>query len=390
MRIDPLPSRPLCGRIPGALAALAFLLIATVASAAHVQDGGGFFSAKAVSDAEQKLAGLSQGGGANVVIETFNEPPGATRDQIINAPDANSRTQAFERLMQDRAQATNADVYVLANRTPSQVRIIERRQIQQRGLPAAERDRVAQAIVGAFRAKDFDRGLSEGVGMLTSALAGSSPAPAAAGRSPSPAPAPSPSSPSPSPRTPDDSAPMPLPGGGGATASRGLFGGSCCTIIGIGLLVVIVISVVRRMSNRGGGGGPMMRGGYPQQGGYPPGSYPQQGGYPPQYPQQGGGGGFGRGVAGGLLGGVLGSVLGNQMSRGHDGGGHTADPNAGGHPGGGVTPDDTGYTSSSGGDFGNDAGGGSDFTSSSGGDFGGGGDSGGGGGDSGGSSGGDF
>ena len=347
------------------------LALSTLATAAQVKDGAGFFSPGTVAQADAKLTELKQKYRHGVMVETYADLPAELRGKV-DGNEASAR-QAYNTFGAMRANSLGADVYVLIVRNPSKLEVSASNDVSRSGLTSTGREGLRQELLTGFRAKRFDDAL---LGMTASleqtygnlaARGGSTPAalpPGNAGSNSSRAPT-----------TPTPAPPAQRTGSG--------FNLGCIGFVVIAVVILLVISLIRRLfaGRSAGYGGNAPPPGYGQ-GNYGAGGY--GGGYPPQ-----GGGGFGRGIAGGLLGGLFGSWLGgNVFGQNHA---SSQDPNAGQNTGGndaGTGGDATGF-STSGGDFGDsgstDAGSG---FSTSGGDFGGG-DSGGGGGDSGGG-GGDF
>lgn len=339
------------------------LLVAAAVAPAQVRDQAGIFTPAAVDRANRQIDDLRRRGGGPVVVETFASAPAEVRSAIGQAgPD-----RAFADYAQRQVRAAAAGgSYVLVSMDPTYVEVAEdTRNVVSR----SDTDAVRDALVNAFRQRNYDAGLDAGVGRLVAAMArgagAASPGPAnrlpptgdvgsanSPGAYPGPAPAPQPY---PSGRT----APAP----DAHTSSGFSFG----RLLFWGLLIVIGLVIVRRILRRraqstyaGTYNNPNVPPPVPGQGGY----YRGAGGYP-------GGGGFGRGAAGGLLGGILGSVIGGRVFGQQSGGSspHTTDT---GGSGGGFDPGSVPDTSNvSGGNFGPEP------SSGSGADFGGGGDAGG-------------
>lgn len=366
-----------------ALLALAFVA-APQARAGSLRDDADFFSPEAEQRVTQSLDQIQQRRGKNVVVETYASPPSS----IPTGGDEVARNEAYLQWAVERGRATRADVVVLISRNPSHLRVDSSAALKQSGVfTDADQTAAANAMLPAFRQKNYDQGILDGLayidrklavatgperatGSTQSRSAGGSSAnyPPPPGGSPnrSPAPAPAPSSP----------------------MRVGCGGGSMFCLVAA---VVIGFLLVRKMMSRRTGYG----GGFPVGGAPPPPPGPYGGGYgQPGYGQPGYGqpsrGGFGSGFGGGILGGLLGGWLMNRSSHGSTGGAFGGDPAAPSQPQG-LPPTDPSTFGGGGGDFGGGGGdfggGGGDF-GGGGGDFGGGG-GGGGGGDAGGG-GGDF
>jgi uncharacterized protein len=338
-----------------------------------VRDDAPFFSTDATSQANQIIRRIQSTHRKDVLVQTYPSIP----DRLKGDYEAQGKARFFETWAENigRENKVNGIVIVIC-KDPSHLDAVIGQDTRQKAFTDDDRRDLVSQLLASFKSKEFDRGLIDGVKLISDrmdrhlgsgAVSGSA-APSSGGATPA------------YPGNTGSSRSVPTTGGGGFS-----MGGMLC--VGIGALLVLFIVTRLFNRNRGAGYGGPAGGGYPQQGGY----QGQGGGYPPGgYPQGGGGGGFGRGLLGGLLGGAIGSWGYDKLS--HRGGADPGYPSSGGagptNDTGGV---DTSY-SGSGGDFGSpDTSSGGDF-SSSGGDFGGGGgdSGGGGGGDSGGGGGGDF
>lgn len=334
------------------------------AAVAEVRDEAHFFSADAVSQANDRIKEIKQRFKKDLLIETVRQVPESKKDDA-NSSDEKVKGRFFTNWAIERAKAEGVNgIYVLITREPGHIEVVVGNQTQA-VFSKEERHRLSQLLLTHFRQKDYDDGLNAAVKDVRSVLLANG----TANRTITPAPA-------------NHNRPA-APGGRPAVA-----GGSGLRWLGIGLAVLLgvwfVSAVLRAFSGNQprpagagfGGPGPM---GSPYGGGY--GGY---GGYGT------GGGGFFSSLMGGLFGAAAGNWLYDQFSGGHSQfGGYSP---MGGAPTIGSTPDrpDTDY-SAEGGDFdqaeANDGGGGGfsddnsswgggDFGGDSGGDFGGGGDTG--------------
>jgi uncharacterized membrane protein YgcG len=324
------------------LAVVAWLLLGgfvsdTLAARPEVRDEARFFGPEAVRQANQAIAELKRQSGKDLVIETFPEPPADLAERM--ATENRDRVYADWARRRARDEGVNG-IYVVITRKPAHLQVAVGDQTS-RTFTTADRDRLRDTLLNAFRQGSYDKGLREAVDFAGRALA-------ASGGARSPA-SPAPTSPRAAP------APERTPGG--------LGGYSWTTILFWGVLILGALFVLGRiMQNRAearryGQGGE----GAPGTPGYGAGPTPGYGGGYPGYGGGGGGGGFGRGILGGLLGGMAGGYLYDRLRGGGqaDAGTYGSGREAG--------PADVDY-SSSGGDF-DDAGGGGD--SGGGGDFGG-------------------
>jgi uncharacterized membrane protein YgcG len=332
VRVLAILSLVVLGSTPGALAATP-----------EVRDQAGFFSKEAVQKANRELEEIRRQYGKELVIETYAEPPADVAAQLTAKE---PRDRVYAEWVQKRATDAGVNgIYVLITRNPAHLQLAVGNETRKAAFTNADRDKLRDLLLNAFRQKKYDEGLAEAIALTRRTLdlnVGSRPA--TARPVPAPVPAPQPSR---------------------ERASDGVAGFSWTTILIWGGLILFVLWLVGRMmrnraaeANRlgGPGYGPGAGPGVPGPGmpGY---------GYGPS--SGGGGGGFGRGLLGGLLGGVAGGYLYDRMRGGGEAqaGGHG--PTGGGFDQPGGAPD-TDF-SSSGGDFGGDAGG-----DTGGGDFGGG------------------
>ena len=362
-----------------AVLALALSLVAAgpaaMAAKAQVVDDAGFFSPDAVSKANQRLAEVERKTGRQLRIETYAAIPQELRANYSHE----NRNKFFTEWAEKRGTAEGiSGALVLATRDPAHLQIVVSRGVAQSGVfTTADRDRMRDVLLGAFKARNFDQGLAAAVdqwvskvGTAEKSTAGAAGA-AAAGSRATPEPY----------RFPSDAQSQSRSGSNAPAASpappqrRGIGLG---TILFWGVLIFLGLMLLRRLfggrrhHQQPGYGQPRYdpRTGQPVDPNYDP-RYGGGGGYGPGYGGAGAGG-FGRGVGGGIIGGLLGSWLGHTMFGGGGSSAHgsTVDPNASGTAdpgaGGGVfdEPPSSGFSGDpgGGGDFGGgDTGGGGDF-----------------------------
>lgn len=362
------------------IAPLIMLCAALPASAASmgVKDEAHFFSADAVSQAEQLIQKINARHHRDVMIETVPEVPQDMQGQL----QSQGKDEFFKQWSEKRAADEGVSgVYVLICKNPSHLQAAVGNKTAERLFTEADRDKLAKGMLDAFKQKHFDQGLVEGVKFVGRQMDAHVPSQGNGAAAPTNSGVVPPAEPySSSPSAPNNF-PSRGPTGWG-------FGSIACLIVAVILGIILIRGVMGRS-----------RGAYGQPGGYYPpggGAYPPGAGYPPGGGYGyggGGGGGFGRGFLGGLLGGALGGYATEKWSEhNQQGGGGYAPPASGGGGGADYNPGPDTSFSSSGGDFGG-GGSGADFGGGGGGgDFGGGGggggDFGGGGGDSGGGGGG--
>lgn len=303
------------------------ILALSIASVGFAQEGAivdraEFFSTAAEEKALVTIEELSRKHEIEVRVETFATVP-ADQAARVEKMNARERGEFFGRWLKEVARERKAEgVLVLACREPSHLRVGLSEEIQRRGYTNAHRDAMTQRFLAAFKAEEFDRGLTSSLEYLhDTAERGVKAVPAASNTGARAT-------------APRSAAPV--------DSGYGWMGWLC---VGVAAVVVIglVMSVVSAMFQRGSGGG--MQGG---------------GGY--------GGGGMGGGMMGGLLTGLGGALLGNwiydQWSGGNSAQAGETNQDFGGDTSGGGAGSGFDDFGSSGGDFG-----GGDFGDGGGGDF---------------------
>lgn len=336
----------------GLVAAMLWLAPAVV-RAAEISDGGGFFSAEAITTANQSIRDLEQKLGHEVRIETIAAAP-TDKIEAVAKMDAKQREAFFSKWVHDRAEATQSrGIFVLICREPSHLNLWAGTPIQRAGFGAAQAKTVKEAMLTRLKAKEYDKALTEGVAQLSTTFGGLSHAKAKASTTTPATPGSKhvghviPTSPT---HAPGHHAPVHVPQQSNWT--------------GVMVVLMFVVGGIFVMSLIGrlfGGGQSSGTGG--------------SGGY-----GNGGGGGFMSSLTGGIFGAMAGNWMYDQFSGRHASGGETHstgdsfgsnDSSSGSGFDSGSGPADSGF--SGGTDFGGgDFGGGGD--SSGGGDFGGGGD----------------
>ncbi len=327
------------------------MLIAPAFALAQVRDDGGFFSPKAVAKANEEIALLKKERGKQLVIETYSTIPAAQRADL----DAKGRQKFFADWSGQRfAEQRLNGVLVLLTKDPRYIHVKGGTETDIEAFNSADANRLRETMTAGFNAKDFDRGLLDGVAHVRQTMdARATGGPVGATSSTQ--------------QPGATAAPVPTP-----DISKQNEGGiSMVTIVILVVGAFILFSLFRRLfAGRQQYQQPRYGANQNQ-----PGDPQQQGYGQPGYGQQGGGG-FGRGLGGGLLGGLGGMFLYDQLFRrdnaahGSDatqqGGAGTQDPS---NTGGQFSGDDQGQTfSDSGGSWG-DSDGGDSGGGDSGGDF---------------------
>ena len=141
-------------KLPLAAVAL-FALTLSARGSITIRDDGGFFSDAARTQATDKLSAAP----AKVFVVTTETPPEAIRAQVESA-DASTRGPIFDRYVTEQARQLGADVLVYANRNPAQLRIDVTPAGKRVGLGKSDQSALSQAMLAAFKSKNFDAGLT--------------------------------------------------------------------------------------------------------------------------------------------------------------------------------------------------------------------------------------
>ena len=146
------------------------------AQAGAIQDGGKFFSEKAVAEAETVLKDLHSRTGHEVRIETFAAVPSGRVDEVAKMKEGD-RTRFFDQWARDRATTEKIHgVFILVTREPGHVEIVVDRHTFNDGFGAPQRNEVRDILLSAFRKKNFDGGLEQAVAKLNQLVPAKSPA----------------------------------------------------------------------------------------------------------------------------------------------------------------------------------------------------------------------
>ena len=338
-------------------------LAPTRASAAEIVDGGGFFTADTLASVNKSILELEQKSGHTVRFETFAAVP-ADKVETVSKMDAKQRETFFSSWVHDRAEATQSrGIVVLMCRQPSHLNVWVGKPIQQAGFGAAQAKTVKEAMLTSFRAKEYDKGLTNAVSLLSTTFSGLK---APASKSASATQTKHAGQPTPATARHVPAASVPVQHAPSHAHQAPLHSNQASAWPGIITVLMLVVGGIFAVSMIGRmfGGGGHSQGGY----GAPGGGF-------------GGGGGFMNGLAGGIFGAVAGNWLYNQFSdhsasagehHSHGGSLDSSDSSGGSGFDSGSGSSDTGFsggTDFGGGDFGSgdSGGGGSDF--GGGGDF---------------------
>ena len=140
------------------LAAMSIVLLASASTRAAttqpaVVDNAGFFSPDAVATANRQLADLRDKTGRTMRIETFDRMPSELQVQ------ARDHRELMRQWARDRAQETGLGkgVFVLISRDPSSLHA----EVLDNAVSRAEHQELLDTLLGGFKAKEYDRALTQ-------------------------------------------------------------------------------------------------------------------------------------------------------------------------------------------------------------------------------------
>jgi uncharacterized membrane protein YgcG len=132
----------------------------TRAAEAEVADGGGFFSAEALSEAGDIVLSIQSLYGRDVRVETYAEVP----EQLKARLRRDGQDKFYDDWLNGRARALGVrGVFILVTRTPGRVQVGVDKPTQRRAFSAGDRDALRDALATAFKAGRYDQGLLDGL-----------------------------------------------------------------------------------------------------------------------------------------------------------------------------------------------------------------------------------
>jgi uncharacterized membrane protein YgcG len=286
------------------------------AAGSEVVDRAGLFSPDEVRQAEQALREIERDSHWQVVVETIESLEGRTAEDLVIANAKARNVHGLYILIPKKEHKVQVEPSHSAESTFTKPRIAA----------------IVAALVDAFKAQQFDKGLRDAVALIRqdAAPAATASATTPAATRPIAPPAPVVAAPKAAKRVEDRTPPPPAEAGRAPGQGSGLL----IPVLLIGG-VILAVWILRGLFRAGraaqgapaydAGGRPAMPVGYgpggrpvgPPAPGYGPGpGYPAAGGYGPP-PAQGGGGGFLSSALGGLGGAIAGNILYDKFGRPH-------------------------------------------------------------------------
>ena len=154
-------ARRVVSRMPVLAVALALLAApAARAADAEVADGGGFFSAEALSEAGDIILAIQSLYERDVRVETYAEVPESLKARLQR----DGQDKFYDDWLNRRAKALGVrGVFILVTRTPGRVQVGVDKTTQRRAFKAEDRDALRDALSTAFKAGRYDQGLLDGL-----------------------------------------------------------------------------------------------------------------------------------------------------------------------------------------------------------------------------------
>jgi uncharacterized membrane protein YgcG len=159
----------------GRRVSVAVLLLIVGASQAwavvpEVQDKGGFFKPETIAKANDVLVDIATKYRKDLLIETYPSVP-QEKAAAFKDMDEQARHKFFEEWANSRARRRRVEgIYVLITKEPGHVQIEVGRQTLRAAFTEKDRDRLREIFLDAFKKKEFDRGLLEGVQFVEKTL----------------------------------------------------------------------------------------------------------------------------------------------------------------------------------------------------------------------------
>lgn len=130
------------------------------ADEAEVSDGGGFFSREAVSEAADLILSIQSLYERDIRVETYSEVP----DHLKADLERDGHDKFYDDWLNRRAKELGVrGVFILVTRNPGRIQVGVDKATQRSAFTVEDRDRLREMLLAAFRAKEYDRGLLEGL-----------------------------------------------------------------------------------------------------------------------------------------------------------------------------------------------------------------------------------
>jgi hypothetical protein len=133
------------------------------AQAVEIRDDAGFFSRKALDQANARIVEIEKNYGKEIRIETFKAVPAGKTDAVSRMTKS-ERAGFFEKWARDRATAERVKgIYILICKSPGHVQVEEDRQTRNQGFGLADRNELSEKLLAGFRHKDYDGALLDSI-----------------------------------------------------------------------------------------------------------------------------------------------------------------------------------------------------------------------------------
>src|SRR5262249_21153776 len=135
-----------------------------------VLDNAGFFSKKAIEDANEEVAAIKKQNGKDLLIETFKEPP--ARFDSIDKKEKSAVNQFFVKWGEDQVKSHRVEgIYVLICKAPSHLQVLVGQNTRQTGaFTNSNRDELAKLMIAKLHDKKPDEALHNGIAFVRKTL----------------------------------------------------------------------------------------------------------------------------------------------------------------------------------------------------------------------------
>jgi uncharacterized membrane protein YgcG len=141
-----------------------------LAAVPEVQDGAGFFKPETIAKANDALAEIGKKHDKDLLIETYATVP-ADKVEAVKAMDKEARAKFFQEWADSRAHRRRVQgIYVLISKEPGHIQVEVGNATQKVAFTTKDRDRLRDILIDAFKKKEYDRGLTEGVQFVEKTL----------------------------------------------------------------------------------------------------------------------------------------------------------------------------------------------------------------------------
>jgi len=125
---------------------------------AQVRDDGKFFSADAISRANDMISRINREYGKGLIVETYERIPTDLQDEFQRY----GKNSFYGRWLDVRAKSLGLDgVFILMTKDPSHLQVGVGRATRDQEFTVADREQLREMMAAQFRNKRFDAGLQQ-------------------------------------------------------------------------------------------------------------------------------------------------------------------------------------------------------------------------------------